>query len=413
MKIVLILLDAFRHDYILKDNTPFLYNLMKKSDYIKQVVPSYGFCERTEILSGLNSKESGFFTAIGYDPNGSEYKNMRFLKQAGFIENLLSDALFYKKHSFRSIFRRIVIKYLIRRNKFKMRTYEIPLSLLHYFNLTEDLNDHRDKNAFKSESIFDLLEKNGKKCFYDSFTALGLPENGGDNDKLQLVLNQASHKDFQLYLIYNSKPDFLGHKYGVKSIEMKNGLNLLDKSLSDFTEKFIKKEPKTTFIYLGDHGMTNVLDHFNAQNEMLNLAKSHNLKLHTDYIYFLDSTIARIWFISKKAKVLKDMMCNSKLFLMKGNFVDNIFAEKYNIPLGDSRYGDLIWVANEGVLITPDFFHTIHDVPIGMHGYNPNLPNSRGCSIVFDNAHKQKKIKIFEEKKLTYIFEILKKAIKN
>ncbi len=414
MKIVLILLDAFRHDYLSKKNTPFLYSLIKKSIYIKQVVPSYGFCERTEILTGLNSKESGFFTAIGYDPKGSEYKNVRFLSLAGFIENILPDRPIYKKNSLKTVYRRIVIKYLLRGKKFKMRTYEIPLSLLNYFNLTEDLKDHRDKNAFNSESVFDLLEQEGKKCFYDSFSALGLEENGDDNHKLQIALDNANHTDYKLYLIYNSKTDFLGHKYGVDSVELTKGLRRLDKSMSDFTQKFIDKEHNTKFIFLGDHGMTNVLKKFNAQQEIRRIAKMLDLKLHRDYIYFLDSTITRIWFKTDKAKdLLKENLINSVLFSNHGNFVDSFFAKKSNIPCNDNRYGDLIWLANEGVLITPDFFHTKDNNPLGMHGYNPNNSDSRGFSIIFDNSQDIHKIDSFKQKNLTYIYDILKKEIKN
>lgn len=412
MKVVLILLDAFRHDYISKINTPFLDSLINKSVYIKQIVPSYGFCERTEILTGLNSRESGFFTAIGYDPKGSEYSDVKFLRFAGFIEKILPESCIYKKHSLRSVYRRTVMKYLLRGNNFKMRCYEIPLSLLKYFNLTEDEKDHRDKDAFEDESIFDLLEQKGEQCFYDSFSALGFKEAGDDNNRLQIALNNAN-KDYKLYLIYNSKPDSLGHKYGVGSTELKKGLKTLDKDLSDFTEKFLDKEPNTKFIFLGDHGMTNVLKKFNVQEEIIRLAEIHGLKLHRDYIYFLDSTIARIWLMTHKSKtVFRDCLIRAERFLSHGTFVDEALASIHNIPFNDDRYGDLIWLANEGVLIKPDFFHRKHATPVGMHGYNPTHSDSRGFSLIFDNSQESNQVKNFDEKNLTCIYDILKKSFK-
>lgn len=415
MKTVLILLDAFRHDYLSEDNTPFLHSLSKKSIYIKRIIPSYGFCERTEILTGLNSKQSGFFTAIGYDPENSEYKNISVLSLAGFFEKFFSRTSMYKNNSLRSLYRRFIIKYLLKNKNFKMRTYEIPFSLLKYFNLTEDLKDHRDPGAFGSESIFDIIKDLKKECFYDSFTALGFTENGDDNNRLRLAFDNAKNKNFELYLIYNSVPDFLGHKFGVNSNELKIGLKKLDKTISNFTNSFIDLSPNTKFIFLGDHGMTNVLNKINAEVEILNIARIHNLKLERDYIYFLDSTIFRIWLISSKSKkIFKERITNSKLFLNNGNFVDETFAKENCIPYDDHRYGDLIWLANEGVLISPDFFHSnINTSPKGMHGYNPRLKDSQGLSIIYDNIQKNSKVEIFEKKKLTYIFNILKESIKS
>ena len=50
MKIILFLLDAYKGEYLSKSNTPFLYNLSKKGKYIENIIPSAGFCERTEIF---------------------------------------------------------------------------------------------------------------------------------------------------------------------------------------------------------------------------------------------------------------------------------------------------------------------------------------------------------------------------
>ena len=51
-KVLIVLLDALRHDYLNSEDTPFLYSLSNKSIYVKKLVPGYGFCERSEILTG-------------------------------------------------------------------------------------------------------------------------------------------------------------------------------------------------------------------------------------------------------------------------------------------------------------------------------------------------------------------------
>ena len=62
---IFVLVDAMRSDYISQNNTPFIYNLSQKYFYVKKVRPSVGFCERSEIISGLNYEKTGYFTAIG------------------------------------------------------------------------------------------------------------------------------------------------------------------------------------------------------------------------------------------------------------------------------------------------------------------------------------------------------------
>ena len=65
-KVILILLDACRGDYINKKNTPFISSLSKQGTYYKYLKPEFGFCERTEILVGKKPLESGYFTAFDH-----------------------------------------------------------------------------------------------------------------------------------------------------------------------------------------------------------------------------------------------------------------------------------------------------------------------------------------------------------
>ena len=114
MRVVFILLDAFKQEYISEMNTPFLYSKSGEGKHIKKLIPSAGFCERTEIFFGLKPKQSGFFTAIGFNPNNGAYKASFFLNLFGWIEQKLS-LLFYflwknKKNSFDTFFQKILQK---------------------------------------------------------------------------------------------------------------------------------------------------------------------------------------------------------------------------------------------------------------------------------------------------------------
>lgn len=414
MAVVFFLLDAMRHDYITERNTPFLWRCGQEGEYYKHIIPSFGFCERTEILTGLTPEESGFFTAIGYDPENSPFSGIKSLPLLDALDRFIPKKLRVPGKDtaggFYRYYRGAMSKLLRKFSDSKMSTYCIPFSLLPYFNLTEDRIDHRCKDAFPTPSILRLLENRGQSYFYDSFTALNLPPNGTDNDRMNLALQTAGKKDYALYFIYISLPDAYGHKYGPESSELRTALRGMDAELEKFTGDFKKKVGDSTFIFLGDHGMVPITKLFDVKQIISDMSKKLGLQIKKDFIYFLDSTLVRLWFFSDKAKQLFPVaLKQSDRFNDHGKFIDERIAQKYNIPWGDRRYGDMAWWADSRVLVYPDFFHN-GGVPYkGMHGYDPELSESQGTCIVYGNNMNKKEIDAIS---LTSVFDILKKTLK-
>ena len=60
MATVLLLLDAFRRDYLEEETTPFLWKCSLEGERYEGVTQSFGFCERSEILCGLGPRQTGF-----------------------------------------------------------------------------------------------------------------------------------------------------------------------------------------------------------------------------------------------------------------------------------------------------------------------------------------------------------------
>jgi len=409
MSTTLFVLDAMRHDYINNEDTPFLKKCSEEGEYYRKVIPNLGFCERTEIFTGLKPNESGFLTAIGYDPENSPFKHKFIPKFLLKIENKLLDfnSIGLIQNKFYTIFRRLVNK-ILRNNKSPMNIYNIPLPLIHYWALTEDKIDHRDPKAFNSPSIFSLLTKNNKSFYYDSFTSLNIPSNGSDKDRINMALNDMRNNNNNFYLVYISSPDSFGHRYGPNSIELKKELQKLDKDLKDYVYKALKFNSDSNFIFLGDHGMENVKEYFNAEKEILKIAKRNFLVLKKDFIYFLDSTVVRIWFFSTKAKeIFSKTLIFSDVFIKYGTFIDEDIAKRENLPFGDRRYGDISWWANSGVLVYPDFFHRTIKFK-GMHGYDPKLSQNQGTCIVYGSSVKNK---YQETISLASIFDVLKNTL--
>jgi predicted AlkP superfamily pyrophosphatase or phosphodiesterase len=411
MRVILVLLDACRHDYISKETTPFLWNCATNGQYIKQIIPGAGFCERTEILTGQQPKKSGFFTAIGYSPKKSPYRSFFLYRIFGFFEDVLLRFINLNKSSkFYILYRLLILKITHQfHKKIKFNPYSIPFNFLRFFNLTEDEFDHHQGDEVNHKSLFYLLKSKDKKFYYGAFTALGSLINGDDDNRLKLTLNTLQNRKEVCFLpVYIGALDYYGHIFGPESSAFKDEIKNLDRKIKYFVQECIKIDDDVTFVFLGDHGMSQVKEMLDVTSLIEKAAKELQIKKGRDYIYFVDSTLFRIWiFKNDLRKKFFEKLLSVKKFKEKGLFINKELAEEYNIPFPDKRYGDIAWWANNGILLFPDFFH-INNPYKGMHGYIPNTIDTRGMCIVWGKHTPPYEI---ETKELSSVYKILKQLL--
>ena len=388
MKLVLILLDACRYDYISKDTTPFLYKLSKNNKYYPKIAPSYGFCERSEIFIGKTSYELDLFTSLGFNKDNSPYKNYFFFDYLDKIEKFCNSKFISK------LIRRFIWE-ISKNKKFSYHPAKIPLNILKYFALTEDgKNSYIDSDPL---SLFNLLKD---KVFKNTNTSLTNRLNLTDDQRLDLVLQNINSK-YIFYPVYISILDQIGHSHGPNSLNIKTNLKILDKKIESFYNKIIAKNNKTSFIFCGDHGMATVKNTINII-ELINEFKIYNSMHNEDLIYFIDSTLCRIWFKKNKkinTTALKKFL-NENINSKFGNFILFDDFQNYKIPK-NRQYGDCIFLANNGTVLFPNFYN--YDEVKGMHGYNSLDPSMHGFAIILNNNNE--KNDILYENKLTSIYK--------
>ena len=367
---VLVLLDAFRWDYLDAQNTPSLWSMRGRGRYVRRLRPSLGFCERTELLTGAYPVTTGNFTAIGYDPSGSPFQRLHPLLR------LLTPL--DQRCRVRSVLRR-VLTHTLRRLGIRMPIFQIPFDQLRFFALTEDRRDHFDAQAFAVESLVDVMRANGRRAYAGAFTALGKP-NGDDENRIRLTLTHIS-AEYDLYLIYLGEPDRVGHRYGPDSTQRPAMTRQIDAQIRRLQDAFGSHFDAVHWVILGDHGMVQVNRQVDAGAVLHAAARRHGLRLGRDYHVFLDSTMVRVWTLDPQVTQLFAQVFTGPPLAGVGQLMTRSLADKLHIPPPGKRYGDLIWWCDPGVLVFPDYFHVAQPVK-GMHGYEPGLPESQGMALV-------------------------------
>ena len=327
--IVYVLLDAFRGDYINEQNTPFLYNLTNQKNvfYRKEVIPSFSFCERIEIFSGVEVKESMLFTAIGRDKKNSNYKRLKYyFLILHYVDLTLQGINSNLKKLFRKVLTKIHTKF-----GFKLKLYNIPLNILTNYRLTEDNIDIRSYDF--ENNIFKKIKKYKLKMLYNkTFTSLTSKYNLNDDQRLQTSIDS---KNDDIQFIYIGLPDQCGHSFGPSSNKFKKSISDLDKKIENYVNT-INLNSKNTIILNGDHGMRDVKFNLNIEKYLVKILKTKKLFKNKDYEIFLDSTILRLWRLSDFDL---NILTEDSLLNEFGKFVsisnDKVFTE---------LYGELIWI---------------------------------------------------------------------
>lgn len=371
MKLILLLVDALRSDYVTKEYMPYSNKMKDTSLYINKVVPSCGYCERSEIFTGATPINSGYFTAIGFDQSKSEYK---LLKP---VLSLLS-----KMPKSWEKYTRYLLRKFLKSLNISMKPYHIPFNSLKNFYLTEDFKDHDIIDSLEIETIIDIIIQNNKTYNFEGFTTLRKVDRIKTlKMKIEFIKSQMElETDF--IPVYIGDIDMIGHVHTGEQEIIEKHLLIIDNFIKDIVEYCDADKSSYSVMVLGDHGMMPVRKYIDIQSSLTQLF----LKLGKDYEVFIDSTIIRFWFYNANSKEMIINMLQEQ-FSKNGQIVDDYLAKKHNIPLnkinndGIKIYGDLIWIANPGVVISPDYFNKERSIK-GMHGYASDDPLNCGTLLL-------------------------------
>ena len=368
---LLLQLDACRPDYICEINTPFLFH-MKQGAISRSLTPTFGFEPDGSYIAGLYADEADGGAQFWYDPGGSPFS---FLGGWARMLNLLPDLP-------GRIFRRLVKR--IARSRClspTLSTARIPFHLLRYFGFP--MRCRMDKpNFVRSDSVFDLLRKAGRRCMYH-----GTPDYKVDLDSIITRVEKDLFPPLEFAFFHIGDLDRIGHKCGPESMEISEALKRIDKGIEHIVKVANEHFNEVHLVIMGDHGMMEVSRHLDIWSELKKLP----VKLEKDYLVFLDSTMVRFWFFLDRAEsVIIDMLDNMEC----GHIISQEEKDRYHLNYPHNKFGDIIFLVDPGVLIFPNFYQNKKPVK-GMHGYAPETPEQQSTLLI--HSPRIKSAKHFEK----------------
>ncbi|HVM45776.1 MAG TPA: alkaline phosphatase family protein [Candidatus Thermoplasmatota archaeon] len=359
----LLILDACRRDYVTPENAPFLHGLMQRS-LTASIESPPGFTQRTTMFTGTFPDTSNAFSAFGYDPDHSPFK---WVGKLGPVNRL------YQPRKVLFPFR-LAVKHISKWTSGQYHTDPawIPGPYLPHFSVVEDHKPIYEEGAMPLPGIFDLLRAQGK-----SFKYLAHPISGNDNEIHRMVLDTFRKQEEHAFVFaqFSDLDEGAHHKgplvpegytpaanqTGADRAFMVAQIREIDRKCREIHETLAANYDRFHFLCIGDHGMAPVMQKVNVLAQV----ESLGLRAGKDYVLFLDSTLAKLWFLNERAE--REI---TELFrdVTYGRIVTAEERRERRIPT-DRKYGDLMFAADPGVLFWPDYFHVVeHDIK-GMHGY--------------------------------------------
>jgi len=343
-KVITIFIDAFSSNYLDDEACP---NIRKLSDD--------GFYSNIEPMFAFEGIGAALFT--GAWPNTTKVWAEYILRQGNKKENALLSLLMrltdlIPNDRFCWDARLVINKILGRR--YLGTPAVIPAKLLMNFEtkLTRGFTNKGCLGGVKT--IFDVLRENDMTYTY-------YPPGRSDSRSVNSVVKAIRRRNLSEFtFLHLFSLDVMGHKYGPSSALVKRALTRIDDHIGEITHAS-ETAGNVELIVFSDHGMSPV----DMRHDAWNLLPNIPAELGKDYVVFLDSTMARFWFVEEKARRPISEAFSSCSW---GRFLDYDDLRRFHIDKLGSEHGELIFALNDRSVLFPDFFRR-REPPRGMHGY--------------------------------------------
>jgi hypothetical protein len=255
--------------------------------------------------------------------------------------------------------------------------YGVPLSYLPKLDICEKRNIYAPGGIPGSTSIFDLLHDDGKSyktyCYHD----------GTDDELIAAMEADLRAGQAKFYFLYLAELDYFLHLHADDREAAAQVLKKYSDKIAHLHEIATQTYGAADIHVFGDHGMAPTVATIDVQARLAPLP----IKSSVDYLCLLDSTMARFWFFTARAKELVTAALKD---VDGGRWLESEDLIKLHSWFPDGKYGEQIFLTESGTVIAPS--HMGEQALAGMHGFIPSAPHSRSAfvsSVDYGDSIKQ------------------------
>jgi hypothetical protein len=226
-------------------------------------------------------------------------------------------------------------------------------------------------------SLFDHLRRHDR-----SFVCLAPPSvsfwRTTDDTVMRALQKCLAGKRHDFYYVKLVDLDHVSHRHGPDS---EAAVRAMARSLREAEEAMAMVRARAgdvRTVVLSDHGFLSVERHVSVEQTLREWRRRFG-----DFLYFLDSTLVRCWCRNEVARERLTSYLDTVVGLTP---LDDELRRRYGLDQLPSAYGDLVYVADHGWVVWPDFFRA--SPPCGMHGYLPHPELEAGIRVDgFETSH--------------------------
>ena len=141
--------------------------------------------------------------------------------------------------------------------------------------------------------------------------------------------------------------------------------------------------------------------------DVISHLKKKGLNSKNDFTTFLDSTMARFWCDSRASR---KKLITALSDLNKGKVLNQDDINRYHLNYSHNRFGDVFFLADPGVLISPNFYQG-KSLDKGMHGFDIDHPHQQSAFVIAGSSIHEA-IKITAPIDMRCFFPTLEKLLK-
>ncbi len=244
--------------------------------------------------------------------------------------------------------------------------YDVPRSVLPFLDIPAREDIFGSRGGGSAPSVFDRLEEDrASRMVWDHRTA---EVRAFDELEEAVGARKAS-----FYLLYTAALDSDLHRYGTAAPQVGERLSWYRDRIARVCGTAWNAGRASVFV-LGDHGMCDVTERIDVMGRV----EALGIEMPGEYVPFYDSTMARFKFGSSRARAaIEDLLRAQR----GGRILSSGEMAALGVAFSDGRFGDLIFLADPGVIILPSYMG--RDGVAAMHGYHPDAEGM--YSVLFSN----------------------------